>query len=820
MTTTISNSFKSVLVGTIVTTVCASAFAQVEQTHTAQMSAQPLNQALAAFAKQTGLQLIYVSQAASGLDANAVPAGLEPPEALKKLLEGTGLRFEFLNERTVRIFSKTQAVSSFEPSAETPNVTEQRLQRLAQADTSSAGSAASGQEPAGKNASETTPGESQLEEVVVTAQRRQESLRETPISIAVLSGQKLDASTSNGLAAELNLIPGVAINKYGQAEGVQVVIRGVATAALFSGSSNVSYYVDGAPFGMIRQGIAPDLTPYDLERVEVLRGPQGTLYGAGAMAGAVNILTHDPDLDAFDLKMRTLLSSTEGGGLNYGGDVAINIPILPGRLGIRAVVSEHEDAGWIDAPVYGEEDRNDTRRSTYRLRIGAQPTDELTLDFSTWLSRSRSDAPALSRDNQQNRATFDEPIDVEYDHNVFTVGYDFQSFSLTSVTSYLDYQLESILDLTATNIPAFAGKPLTTNFYSQALAQEINLTSTTDGPWSWTAGVFYRDNEEKLISITPVTDNNYDYTSESYAVFGELTRSFSDDRLRFTVGLRYFDDAVTFNETKPFDFNTARPLVTGEDSFEQLTGRAVLTWIPTDELTMYASYAQGYRSGLIPDALAQLNFQGTAPSADPDSLDSYEIGAKGSAWNGRLHFDTAVYYIDWQNYRSSVPVVFNGLNLGYLGNYGQASGFGAEGALSVEVYEGLTFGVNVGWSGVELDSYNTRPDDAPEWTAGTSIDYSFPLGGNELQGVFSASANYQSEKKTAVGGATGNTFTDPYFFARASFTVNGPDHWSLSLFADNITDEYSTLLLNQPSRPDWDVRQRPRTIGLSLSYRY
>lgn len=779
-----------------------------------------LSRALIQLTQQAGLQLIYPAQdnKVENLPAKPVVGQYTTEGALERLLQGSGLRYEFLDDRTIAIVN---------PSADTAKLFEggsgargERGSFIRLAQTENSGSTHQGDN---EGDSKESTEEAKLEEIVVTAQKREEKLQETPISIAVLNGEKLDASTSRGLAEELNLVPGVAITTYGQAEATQVVIRGVATAALFSGTSNVGYYVDGAPFAFIRQGYVPDLTPFDLERVEVLRGPQGTLYGAGAMSGVVNILTHDPDLDAFDLKIRGILSSTKYGGLNYGGDAAANIPIIPDRLAMRLVVSDHKDAGWIDAPLTGEEDRNDGKRNTYRLKIAAQPTDQLKLDFSAWLTRNFSGAPALSRANrQQELVTTPEPIDVDYENYVFTVGYDFQSFALTSTTSHIDYQLESVLDLTTIGL---AGLPLQTNFGADSSSQEVNLASTTDGPWSWNLGFFYRDALENLVSILlPFADNDLDYTSESYAVYGELTRSFLDDRLRMTVGLRYFDDHATFEETKPFNFDTSRPLTTGEGDFRKLTGRAVLTWLPNEDLTIYASYGQGYRSGLLPDAFALLNSFGNAPSADPDFLANYEIGAKGSLFGGRLNYDTAVYYIDWKNYRSSIVAEFcpvNGstcLQTGYLGNFGQASGFGAEGALSAELLDGLTLGANLSWNGLQLESFNVRPDDSPEWTAGGSIDYSFPLGSSGVEGVFSTSANYQSKKKSAFGGETGTTFSDPYFFSRASFTLNWPDHWSLSIFADNITDEYRVTQRGDPGRPDWDSRQRPRTIGLQLQY--
>jgi outer membrane receptor protein involved in Fe transport len=175
-------------------------------------------------------------------------------------------------------------------------------------------------------------------EIVVTAERRAENLQNVPISIAVLQGAALDKSQATGLTEALRAVPGIAINETYQGGGTQVSLRGVsAGGALFSGSSPVSYYIDSIPFGLIKNAIGPDLNAYDLDRVEVVRGPQGTLYGANSQNGVVRVLTHAADLNNFDFKARASVSDTDGGAESYRGDAAVNLPIIDGRLAARVV---------------------------------------------------------------------------------------------------------------------------------------------------------------------------------------------------------------------------------------------------------------------------------------------------------------------------------------------------------------------------------------------------------------------------------------------------------------------------------------------------
>jgi len=171
--------------------------------------------------------------------------------------------------------------------------------------------------PASAAATEATAEPAGLEEIVVTAQKREQRLQDVPISMSVTTGADLDKSSIQSVSDALGLIPGVAVNVNGQGGESKLTIRGVSAAgALFAGPSPIGYYLDSVPFGLVGSAVVPDSNSYDLDHIEVLRGPQGTLYGASALNGVVRVLTNDAQLNDFDFKARATSSTTSSGGGN------------------------------------------------------------------------------------------------------------------------------------------------------------------------------------------------------------------------------------------------------------------------------------------------------------------------------------------------------------------------------------------------------------------------------------------------------------------------------------------------------------------------
>lgn len=668
-----------------------------------------------------------------------------------------------------------------------------------------------------------------LEEVTVTAQRRgNEALSKVPVSVDVLGGQALDHANLQSVTEAVNQVSGVTMLDQKQSGGAQIAVRGVtAGGPLFYGSSTVGYYLDDVPFAFVKSAIAPDADAYDLQRVEVLRGPQGTLYGASALNGVVRILTNDANLNNFELKMRGSSSNTEGGSENYRGDMAVNIPIVPGSLAARAVVDYNRMSGWINNQ-FGT-DTNTAEMANVRLKINAKPTDNLRVKLSYWHSSSHYGAPPVADDRGFNNTSVDEPQNVKYDTVGLSLEYAFQSFILSSATSYIDYSGKGDLDYAHL-------APLYTGLFNKTASEEIGLHSTLTGPWSWSAGAIYRHGQDQLVqtlgALLPAPINWTD-RSASAAVFGEVTRRLLDDKVELSVGARSFHDAVTNQENVQGQGNPNIPLYHRDSTFNSTTPRVVATWYPTNDLTLYASYSQGFRSGFAQNANVYAA-DPSLPAVRPDKLTNYEIGTKGSLFGRSVLFDAAVYYMDWKDIQQTVLVQLpNSVQTSAVVNGSGASGVGVDLGLTFRPIEGLSVRGSVGWNDLSLDSdvlsggvvlfhKGDRPNESAQTTTSLSGQYEFALGSSGYKGAFSAMTTYHTKlaSRTIAAGALAVASSDDIFDDQLEISLKSPEHWTTTLFASNVSNRFGITDNTPASATLATVRQRPRTIGLQFEYNY
>jgi iron complex outermembrane recepter protein len=773
------------------------------------IESRSLADALDEWAKQTGYR-IYVTnwKLAKSLPAPTLKGSFNPRAALEKLLDGSPLSWVLLKERAVLVHEKARAAPVEEPPPpkDKPPPPSRSVRGYA----------------------DSAP--DRPEEVVVTAQKREERLNDVPISMTVLSGVELDSSTVQGISEALNRVPGVATTIAQQSGGTQIAIRGVtAGGPLFNGSSPIAYYMDSVPFGLIKTAIGPDSNAYDLKQVEVLRGPQGTLYGASAQNGVVRVLTQDANLDELEFKARTSASSTSRGSENYRGDVALNVPLVPGQVAARAVLGYGDFSGWIDKPA--KSDVNDAQLRNMRLKVNAQTSENLSIGLSAWLSREDYGAPSVSDDNLRQSSLADESIATGYDVYGLKVDYEFPGLTLSSRTSYIDFTNEGTVDFAPAGIPA----PLFTGLYSKVVAQEVIVNSTREDAWRWSMGAMYRDAEDLLRQRFPgviPAPIGFTETSRSVAVFGQLTRRLMDGKLQLTAGLRHFEDDVTGRENIRVTGVPTEPLIHTKSTFEADSPRFVVTLHPSDSLTLYASYAEGFRSGFNQHSIVLT----TAPGFPPlkaDNLINYEVGAKGTVWDGRISFDSAFFYMDWQHVQQTLTVNFNGAAVTALVNGKSASGPGFEFAAVAEPIERLQLAVNFSWNDLQMDApvfsggallfhRGDRLNLSSQYTAGVSIDYEFPLGRNGYNGRLATSANYASEQdqRTVVNAAQLIGRGDDMLIACASFTLDFPNRWSATLLADNINNETDSPVRDSTGVADWSMRIRPRTLGVQVEYRF
>lgn len=653
-------------------------------------------------------------------------------------------------------------------------------------------------------------------EIVVTSQRREETLTKVPISIGVLTGASLDTSSAEGVAEALRSVPGVTTSQYYQGGGTGVTVRGVtANAPTLNGSNPVSYYLDTVPFSFVKSAIAPDSNAFDLQRVEVLRGPQGTLYGASALNGVVRVLTNDADLTKVDMKARVSGSYTEHGSFNYRGDGMINVPIVQDKLGIRLVAGYTDNDGWLDRP--DKENFNNSRNFSVRAKVGFQPTDELRVDFSYWRARDNYGGPSVGTADYFRNTRVPEPMSIDYDALGLKIAYQLDGVTISNSTGYLTLDNNGIFDYAGT----IFNTTLTSEFKTKIFSNETTISSDNSSSLNWSVGGSYRSARDALIQATD--PNFFNYTgidkSSAFAVFGEATQEIG--QLRLTGGLRYFKDRVSARAEVP----VAAPV---KANFSAVTPRAVVSWLPNDHTNAYLSYSQGFRSGAI-------QFQGLVPASfptlKPDRLHNYEVGLKTGLFGNTVQFETALYYIDWQDVQQSLRIPFNQAVVTALVNGSSASGFGVDAKISARVLSALTLTVAGNWNDLRLDApvisqgatlfeKGDRLNRSPAATIAGSADYAFSIGDREAH--LSGALNYTSpqEDRTVSGGVRLIARGQSQLIGSTRLAVEATDHLRATIFVDNVTNQNHVIIgAAGIATRDFDARVRPRTFGLQLEYR-
>jgi iron complex outermembrane recepter protein len=799
----------------------ALAAAQDAPSVTVDIKPQDLRSALRELGEQAGLQILFRAEDVSKEElAPAVKGTMLGKDALEKLLKDSGLKFEFVNDKSVRVAPAATATIGGHESGD-PSI------RLAQAEQRSEVSALG----AGSD------GGAVVEEIVVTAQKRLERLIDVPISVVALSGDELQKRNIAGIDNLLTAVPGVSA----QANGGfirRIVMRGVSN---FTGSSSlVGLYLDEAAVTSFPTAQL-DLRTYDLERVEVLRGPQGTLYGEGSVGGTVRFITRNPNLQQLAMNANVQALATEGGDPGQRVEAMLNMPLVADQLGVRIAGTYEHQGGWIDQPTAGRSDFNGQNLSDVRIKGLWQPTEQFSANLMALVHRSNG-----SNNNGEDAAGnyaqvlgFTTRPEVYDDYTLYnlTLSYDFAAVRLLSASGYIQQQTD-ILD-TGNALPVVSPTVLTLSYNpfqfkdNRIATQELRLTSTGSGPWNWTLGGFYRDarfdvSQTTLLASQPAggpvpappflnVSTTSRTQSKSWAAFGDVSRRLTD---RFTLGagLRYFEDEQEL--TNPALF---------EGTFDAVSPRVYGQYRLADNINTYASAGKGFRSGgfnLV---------QGAPPAFDPETTWTYELGAKMSVADGRLRLDAAVFYSDYTDYQIAGRLAPPAPPLSFTSNAGSAWIKGVEWGLAWRPLNRWELGFNGTWIDSEFYDVNTIPnpatgqptspyiegdqlDNVPEYQFTVSAERAFSLNGR--QGFARLDYNQQgrmSFRQRNLG---------PWFFAESdvlnllSFNVGW--QWnevlSLGLLAQNLLNERGYM--DPASISGAASRPRPRTYGIEFGIRF
>lgn len=701
-------------------------------------------------------------------------------------------------------------------------------------------------------------------EIVVTASKRSATtIQDTPISVQALGGDDLKKAGALDFADFYHSVPGLSVQDEGPGDK-RYVIRGINS----TGAGTVGLYLDEIVItgenGQDGSGQAPDIKLFDIDRVEVLKGPQGTTFGASSMAGTIRYLTARPDLYDWGGYYQGALRATRGADLGMQTDGAINIPVVPGTFAIRVAGFYADLPGYIDN-MFGKGVNNEKSKAA-RISARLQIADGLTLDGMAMYQKVHQDAK-----NYYNRFDYDgapltggryfqadrarSPYDDESELYNATLTYrqPFGTFTATASRFVRDTAFARDASLAA---DAFFGLPYDGAGRSSLLqvkhrkvdSAEVRFASDFDGPFQILVGGFLQNEDRFFRSSWPTVnsagfpdsasaillDRTADTSIRERALFGEISYDILPE-LTFTAGGRLFDfkleqRSVALVAAGGGAGSGAGPVLkTGDDG---PIGRFNLAYKASDQVNTYIQVAQGYRSGGANDQTAAQIAGVTIPAGyGSDSLWSYEWGVKTTLLDRALYLNGAVYYIDWSDIQVTNQATSGTLQFPYTGNGGKADVKGFEIDLDARPAQGLRLTFNVNYNLAKLTRDNPiaatgrkgdRVPYVPKWSGATSVSYTTPISG-DLEATFGVDASYQGATATKFN-ATIDNFKrlDDYVLVGLRAGV-GQGPWSLTLNVTNLFDDNTPINYNDIVAglyPDGLYINRPRTISLSGSVKF
>jgi len=604
----------------------------------------------------------------------------------------------------------------------------------------------------------------QLAEIVVTATKRSESLQDVPVAITALSSDAIEKQGIAQFSDYLDLVPGLAQSNYGAAGHGLVVLRGLSTGFQQT-ASTVSYIIDDVPFTAneslaLGASLTPDPDLTDIERIEVLKGPQGTLYGASALGGLIKIVSKQPTADNFSGDVHGGFSSVDHGGTGYSVRGSLNLPLVQDKVSVRLSAFERVDPGFMTNVTLNQHDTNKSNVSGGRLALRIQPTENLDIQLSGFIQNLRADgsaqvdADAITLQPAYCRycyaAALNPLFETQYRMAGMVVNWRLPTGTLTNSLSYGKYTDAEYFDYTRAYGVLFAALPVAPNNVPIAalypsmrkLSEELRFASTRFGNFEALGGLFFtNESNEYNVTLTNSTppaltpaaapfDNalrsNTRPDYKEYAAFANLTYYFLEN-LDLTAGGR-------FTKNQQNSLNSASGILNDlvstsaifNSSEHPITYSASLRYRPMKDLNTYFRVATGYRPG-GPDLTQGAGFP---TSFKRDTTTNYELGVKGRWLEGRLTSDVALYWIDWRDIQ--LNELINGLQV--QGNGGKATSKGVEVDLAYLPVRGLTtqlnFSYDHAYTNVDVPSVGAIAGDtlpfAPKFTAAALADYEFP----------------------------------------------------------------------------------------------
>jgi iron complex outermembrane recepter protein len=740
---------------------------------------------------------------------------------------------------------------------------------------------AQAQEP-GAGASDVTTAAANEEEVIyVTAQRRTQRLIDVPQSVSAVGEETLERQQARSFLDYAALVPGLGIDQSTPGEA-RITLRGINTGSV---GSTAAVYFDETPFGSSSAlgnaaVLASDFDTFDMARIEVVRGPQGTLYGSNALGGVLKFVTNAPNPSFFSGRLQAGLEAVESGGLGWNANAMLNQP-LGHSAAVRASGFYRENPGFIDRIGLPGEDVNDSRTYGGRVSLLVEPTAGLSVRLTAFAQNIEAGAgSSFDADPQTFRPITVDPFtgtdlrgrlvrtehypvfnNVDYRLLNGTAHWDIGLGTLTSVTSFGKLRQHQETDNTGSLgglVTFLYGSPTPLGIFLDAVVdqekftQEVRLASRPGGPLEWLVGGYYTDESVALLQNFVIFEQGA-LTIRDPALLGQP--SFAEIALLSSYEEIAGFGNVTVHITPQWEasvggrlsHNRQRADQSIEGAFVLLTGgvppqlsegrssESVFTWSLsslyrlTPNASVYVRAAKGYRPGgpnvVPPGAGPNFPFQ-----FDADTIVSYELGVHMQTPDRLLALDAAAFYQDWNDIQVFAQVQTDVGPVGVNANGEGARSWGLEASATLRPARGFNILANLAWTNAELTAdtpaitggrAGDRLPFVPELAGSLSVDYEFPIHGS-AEAFLGATARI-------VGSQAGN-FSPAYRTAfGAQPNIRGYEaldlragiqsvNWSITAFVRNVTDAQSPISVGgfTAGLPISVAPLRPLTFGVTV----
>ncbi|WP_166991092.1 TonB-dependent receptor domain-containing protein [Pseudomaricurvus alkylphenolicus] len=688
------------------------------------------------------------------------------------------------------------------------------------------------------------------------------AIQDIPFSVQALGGSKLDSMGASDFGDFFRMVPGLATFDQGPGDK-RYIIRGVNS----TGGGTVGLYLDeviitgeNAQDGGGRQ---PDIKLFDIDRVEVLKGPQGTTFGSSSLSGTIRYITNKPNVYESELEATVSLRDTDSADFGHELEVIGNLPLVEGKLALRAAGYHLEKGGFIDNNF--DDGVNNDSTVAARVSLAYQPTDELSLYLMATTQDTETNGGAYFNEVNYNGEPLPKNEQADASRNPFeddmkiynaTLNYSTASGTITATASKLER--DSVLNRDSSlALDRFLGLPfdgegrstITQPKYRELESYEVRFSSDWDSRVQVLAGVFMQDEERYFRSAilsaemggrvsgnpTAYLDRNVETSVEEVAVFTEVSMDITGS-LNITAGLRWFDFEINEVGTSVTGFGggdgagVGPALAFGESD---IIGKFNISYQLNEDVLTYFQWAEGYRAGGANDqtaaAIANVNIPAGFGS---DSLENFELGIKTTLAEGKVVANAAFYYIDWSDIQLQDQATSGSVSFPFRGNGGAAEIKGMEFDLTAYPIDGLEMIASANFTNAELVEDNPIAssgmggDDipyTPEMTLSLSADYEWVVSSDNMTAFVGADVMYVDERSTEFRPDNSlNVELDSYSLTNMRGGIKG-EGWSVSLSVNNVFDDNTVTDVYRiiPGvYPNGFIPNQPRSAILSFNKKF